>query len=309
MASTSLFTVHDGDVIVRAGQGSGSAHDFRVHKFILSLASPVFKDMFALSLSSDQNRKGEPDIPIVNISDSSQVFDMILRFIYPGVEPPKIVKIHTLTALFSAAHKYNIASIYPVLRESLKGFLPAQSFMAYMIACRFGLLEEAKEAARVSTPQSMVDLDYSRAVEHISAPDLYRFVQFVQVREDRGLSKIKYLLGRDHVDTSGCDHWDSSKDFYYHLAKEVGEVFVRKPCLELGDLFGVFDEIPDPPLTGCGSRSNVAGWCEDSGNDNAVSCPLAPMTIRYHLKNIATKLRSLNHDLLEKAFKEETGRG
>jgi len=88
MASTSFFTTHDGEVIVRAGQGSGPTRDFRVHKFMLSLVSPVFKDMFTLPQPPNQNRNGEPDIPIVDIPDSPQVFDIILRFIYPGVEPP-----------------------------------------------------------------------------------------------------------------------------------------------------------------------------------------------------------------------------
>ena len=107
----------------------------------------------------------------------------------------------------------------------------------------------------------------------------------------------------------GCDHWDSGKDFYYHLEKEVGEVFVREPCLELGDLYGVFDEVPDPISTGCRSRANSAAWYEDSGDDGTLVCPLAPMVIRRHLKKLATELKSLNHDLLEKIFKEDTGRG
>ena len=45
--SPSLFTADDGDVLLCAGPKPESKHDFRVHKLILSLASPVFKDMFA----------------------------------------------------------------------------------------------------------------------------------------------------------------------------------------------------------------------------------------------------------------------
>ena len=113
-----------------------------------------------------------------------------------------------------------------------------------------------------------------------------------------GLAKIKYLLGRERVYTSGCDHWDSGQDFYYHLEKEIGELFIRKPCLELGDLFGVFDEIPDPP-TGCRLAGGYGGGDDD---DDTLSCPLAPIAIRRHLKKLATELKSLNHDLLKGAF-------
>ena len=110
------------------------------------------------------------------------------------------------------------------------------------------------------------------------------------------------------MDTYRCDHWELGKDFYYHLEKEIGESFVRKPCLELGDLFGVFDRIPDPPSLGCGSRSTSAGWYDGDG-DGAFPCPLAPMTIRHLLKEIATELKSLNRDLLEKTFEEKAGSG
>jgi len=127
-----LFTTVDGDVILRAGPEPDSKHDFRVHKFILSLASSVFKDMFTLPQPPDQNQNEKPDIPTVNVSDPPEVLDTILRFVYPGVEPPKIADLPTLTALLSAADKYNITSIYPILRDALNTLLPGNPFRAYV---------------------------------------------------------------------------------------------------------------------------------------------------------------------------------
>jgi hypothetical protein len=86
--SSTLFTTSDGDIILRAGQEPDSKHDFRVHKFILSLASPVFKDMFTFPQPPDQNWVEQPDISIVNVPDRPKVLDAVLRFVYPGVEPP-----------------------------------------------------------------------------------------------------------------------------------------------------------------------------------------------------------------------------
>ena len=258
--------------------------------------------MFTFPQPSDRNENEESDVPIVNISDSPEALDVILRFIYPGVEPPKIYNISTLAALFSAADKYNIASIYPVLRESLKAFLRDDPFRVYIIACRFGLSEEAREAARVSNPWSMINRDYDEVVQQISGPDLYRFVRFVQEREHQGLSEIKDSLAWHHLVTkSKCDHWSDGQDFYFRLAREVGDLFVSRPCLELKDLFEVFDEIPDPPL-GCEPPPNPANWYCGDPDDEAFSCPLAPMSIRGNLSDVVERLQGTNFKLLNKAF-------
>ena len=303
----SPFTTHDGDVILRAGAGSDSRNNFRVHKFILSLASPVFKDMFTFPQPSDQNENEHPDIPVVDIPDSPEVVDTILRYIYPGVELPKITEISILSALFSAADKYNIASMRPVLKESLKIFLPREPFGVYIIACRFGLLEEAKEATRVSNSRSMLNKGYHEAVQHISGPDLYRYVQFIQAREHEGRSEIRRLLGWPELGHNvSCGHWDDGEDFYSRLAKEVEDLFVQYPCLELKDLFEVFDRIPDPP-PGCKPEARSADWYYDGGDDSAFSCPLMPMSIRHNLRGVFVELQALNRRLLTKAFGKGIG--
>ena len=304
MPSNFLTTV-DGDIILRAGPEPDSKHDFRVHKFILSLASSVFKDMFTLPQPPDQNQNEGLDIPIIDVPDSPEILNMILRFIYPGVEPPEIANVSTLAALFSAADKYNILSIYPVLKESMKMFLPRDSFMVYITACRFGFSEEAKEAARVSNSLSMVDRDYDEAVQHISGPELYRFVRFVQEREHKGQAKIQGLLSWSHLrGQSTCEHWEDGRDFYSLLEKEVGDAFVRNPCLELKDLFEVFDKIPDPPRGGC-DLPKSADWYNEGGDDDAFSCPLVPMSIRRNLREVVVELQDLNYMLLRRAFAKD----
>jgi len=309
MPPTSLFTTHDGDIILRVGTEPDSKHDFRVHRFILSLASPVFKDMFAFPQPSDQNQNEHPNIPVVDVPDSPDVFDTMLRYIYPGVELPRITKISILSALFSAVDKYNIASIRPVLRESLKTFLPNHSFRVYIIACRFGFLEEAKEATRVSNSRSMIDRNYNEVVQHISGPDLYRYVRFIQTRESQGRSRIVALLEWYEVgQDSECGHQYDAKKFYVRLAKEVEDVFIGNPCLELKDLFEVFDRIPDPPL-GCKPDPLEFEWHQDTGSDYAFSCPLAPMSIRNNLRRVVRELQDLNRRLLNKAFEKGIGSG
>lgn len=60
---------------------------------------------------------------------------MVLRFIYPEVEPPKFTDVQLLSVLLTTADKYNVASMRPVVREALKAFIPGDSFSVFAIAC------------------------------------------------------------------------------------------------------------------------------------------------------------------------------
>ena len=54
MNSEEAFNWPDGDAILRSTDGSDS-RDFRLHKFILSLASPAFRDMLSCEPSGSTN--------------------------------------------------------------------------------------------------------------------------------------------------------------------------------------------------------------------------------------------------------------
>ena len=271
--------------------------------------------MFAFPQPPNQNHPEPSKIPIVDIPDSAVVIDTILRLIYPGVEPPKITDMQTTVTLLITADKYNITSIYPTLKESMKSFLPEYSFMVYVLACRFGLLEEAKEAARVSTLSSILKMDHSDTVQHISGTDVYRFVCFVGQREKEGLLGIEDTLGWSNLPQKFlCSHWKSSKGFYDGLKKAAQDAFIKNPCLQLKDLFKVLDAVPDPPA-GCGPYLNSADWYGDEGYEcydrymDVFSCPLMPMTVRENLKRAILSLEELNCKLLEEAFPKEVGSG
>jgi len=65
--SPTFFTTKNGDIILRAGPVSGLRHDFRVHKLILCLASPVFKDMFIFPQPPYKDQNEGHRFPIVDI--------------------------------------------------------------------------------------------------------------------------------------------------------------------------------------------------------------------------------------------------
>lgn len=290
-----FFTTDDGDTLLRASPESGSNHDFRVHRLILSLASPVFKDMFYFAQPSDQSE--HLGIPVINLPDSPEVLDVILRFIYPGVEPPKFTDLTILSALLSAADKYNIASMYPVLRDALKTFIPEESFRVYIVACRFGFLEEAKAAAMASTPRNIsLQKAHEKEVRNISGIDLYRLVWFVNEREESARDSIEFF-GSIVCENSRPirEHWKDSDDFYGRLRRRLLEVFTKDPGTQPPDFSRVLEELPDPPL-GCG--------LEDL-DPRKKMCPLRPSYIRDSLARLVIELDGISDNLLKQAFGKE----
>jgi len=305
-----FFTTADGDIILRASPESGSGHDFRVHRFILGLASPVFKEMFSLPQPPAQDQNEEHKPPIVNVAEPPEVLDAILRFIYPGVDLPKFTSLSIVLALLSAADKYDLASMRPILGDSLKTFLPRDSFEVYIIACRFGFLEEAKAAAMVSTPRSTITRDYKKEIQHLSGEGLSRFLRFVLLREDAGRSTIRSFLGAssegiNDLGDENDEHWDQAKGFYLHLTKAAEEAFAHNPCLELKDMLVALDKIPDPPH-GCEPWPDPAEYCYETDCDSAFSCPLQPMFIRRIVTELVQELKDLNLTMLEEVLGEES---
>jgi len=301
--SSAFFSTTDGDIILRAGPEPDSKHDFRVHKFILSLASSVFKDMLAFPQPPSQTLD-EHQLPFVDVLDPPQVLDTILRFIYPGVEPPEITKLSTLAALLSTADKYNITSVYPALRGVLKILLPGDPFLAYIVASRFGFPEEAKEAAKVSRTSTLTYNNPEEELRHISSTDLLRLVQFVHQREAQGLHRVQMAFEWWVLDEfDDCDHGEleKAKDYYFRLGKAVEEAFVRNPCVGSKDLYAVLDQVPDPP-PGCEPPSKSGQWYYEESYEDGFTCPLQPMTIRRKLADLAEELARENDKILNRFF-------
>jgi len=80
------FNVPDGDIILRA-QCSLNNHDFRVHKLVLSLASPIFRDMFGITQLRPDTLN--VDIEVIGMTDPPQGLDLVLRLIY-SFPPPEV---------------------------------------------------------------------------------------------------------------------------------------------------------------------------------------------------------------------------
>ena len=77
---SAVFSADDADVVIRVA----GTLDFRVHKAMLSLVSPFFKAMFTVP----QPPTNTPDtLPHVDVHESAEAWEHILRTIYPIPNP------------------------------------------------------------------------------------------------------------------------------------------------------------------------------------------------------------------------------
>ena len=134
------FDAPDADVILRSSDGK----ELRVHRLILSLASPVFQGMFSLP----QPTEPPSQIPNVDVPESSDILQPFIQYIYPR-SPPKISDISMWAALYTMADKYNAEAVADSLRDMLiPRFLEASPLRVYALASHWGFEGEAKAASR-----------------------------------------------------------------------------------------------------------------------------------------------------------------
>lgn len=141
----------DGDVVLRAGDT-----DFRVHSFMLRQASPFFRTLFSLPQPSNSSREER----VIIMSESRDVVDKLLRWIYPLRTRPTLASVEEARALSEAADKLEIdCAIEPILL-SLTSLLAAEpnALRAWALAVLFkhesAKLDAALRFIRFTTPNS-----------------------------------------------------------------------------------------------------------------------------------------------------------
>ena len=180
------FDAEDADLILRAAD----CGEFRVHRCILSIASPVFRDMFAFPQPHDPTHQ----LPHVDLPETTTTLSILLRYIYP-IPSPKIEDFAILTDLLASAEKYGAEGVTSRLRAILVSshFLDLDPLRVYAIACRWSFLEEAKFA---STRTVYVDLakqgeGCTEDMKYMSGLDYHRLLVLQHARKDTVLKAFK----------------------------------------------------------------------------------------------------------------------
>ena len=155
-------------------QSSDEVH-FRVFKLILSIASPIFKDMF--SIPSPPSQKSHDEVQVVHLTEHSTILDVALRHIYP-VRSPKGDKLLYANNLAEFARKYQVEALDEIITVYLTDSVERDPVGVYAIAVTYGYHDIGANAARscLNLPLSGLESPHLRCitVEHISELHRYR---------------------------------------------------------------------------------------------------------------------------------------
>ncbi|KAI0329590.1 hypothetical protein GY45DRAFT_1226746, partial [Cubamyces sp. BRFM 1775] len=168
------------DVIFR----SSDAVDFRLHSALLSLASPVFRQMLEDRLA--ERTPGPPAkdgtaicYGIIFVPEDSATLASLLRHVYPLTRPSP-PSFSALKSLLAAAYKYDIAPLISAARLALLSYLPGEALRVFAVAHRFNLPAIRAAAAKALLRISYQELRhrYVEELEEIPAADYFRLLVY-----------------------------------------------------------------------------------------------------------------------------------
>ena len=168
----------DADVILRVG----GSREFHAHKFVLSLASSVFKDMFSAPLLSAE-LSATAKLPVIDVHDSPEALEMFLQIIYP-VRNPQINNLETLVSVLKLADKYD-ASALDTLKDSLPwACIDSPPIHLYALHSACGRKKEAEAVAR-RIPLASLDSLPGFLLQLMTVENYHQLVRFVISRSKK----------------------------------------------------------------------------------------------------------------------------
>ncbi|KAI0278252.1 hypothetical protein BC826DRAFT_894895, partial [Russula brevipes] len=155
-------------------QSSDEVH-FRVFKIILSLASPIFADMFSIPLPASQ--RSHDEIQVVTLSEDSNVLDVALRHLYPVRIPDDGGTLRDAGVLAEFARKYQVDALEKFIMRYLTDNVERDPVGVYAIAVTYGYKDIGAKAARscLNLPFSLLLSPYVRGATGELYGELLRY--------------------------------------------------------------------------------------------------------------------------------------
>ena len=176
-----VFCAEDADVVIRAV----GALDFRAHKLILSLVSPIFRDMFTIPQPPTSTDSPPGTLPHVDVHESVKTWGNILRTVYP-MPNPTIDNLDDLESLLLAARKYEMQFVTNFHKKSLSNpkFIQEDPLRLYAIACACGLDDQAKHAARNAEFLQVIKSSQGDYMKGLTVASYLRLITFLVERDN-----------------------------------------------------------------------------------------------------------------------------
>ncbi|KAG8918108.1 hypothetical protein FRC00_012863, partial [Tulasnella sp. 408] len=187
--SSAKFTVQHpfdaestGDCILRACDGT----EFKVSRLVLTLASSVFHDMFALPPVTSEG-KDQTEVPVIPVEEDAPTLQALLQMIYP-IDPPHITSLQLAQKLVTACDKYFISTtkLRLYLRDALNDdkVLKEDPLACYALLWKIGWEEGAIKASRYTHTFQLADSVIAKKLVE-QAGDLEALLRLLRMRDSR----------------------------------------------------------------------------------------------------------------------------
>ncbi|KAF8263764.1 hypothetical protein EI94DRAFT_1740187 [Lactarius quietus] len=170
------LAIPDADLILR----SSDQVNFRVHKSLLAMSSPFFKQL--LSLPQPIDAELVCDLQVVELPEDANLLNSLVSLLYPI--PPVIPgSYEKVFALLSACQKYDMEYILSYIRTEIqRGTFPApvaaEAFSAYARASSLRLIPEMENAAKLTVGQSMTFESLGEGLRQFKGSGLCELVRY-----------------------------------------------------------------------------------------------------------------------------------
>ncbi|EGN92891.1 hypothetical protein SERLA73DRAFT_163832 [Serpula lacrymans var. lacrymans S7.3] len=161
------------DVILRSGDGQ----EYKAHKYLLSLASPVFSTMFTLpqgseSPSSPSNRDGLPVVDM--LGDNGKVLQRLLEMCNPTYlhEEKPVKTLDEWKEVFAMAQKFEMKGVGYYLRRNPGWFAEKEPLRVVSLAVQSKNAAIARKAASSCLAVPFKDWKVFPEMESITGGDL-----------------------------------------------------------------------------------------------------------------------------------------
>ena len=211
-----VLDIPDANLVIQ----SSDLVNFGVHKSVLAMASPVFRDLFSLHQPSDS--ESIDGLPVVKLTEDAELLNSLFSILYPVrlVLPNSYEKVLYILA---ACQKYDMDQVQSIIRAELSregspSPVGTEVFRAYAIASGKRLIPEMETAARLTLDYPMTFETVGEGLRLFGGSALQDLAHF---RKRCGNNLVTCLKSFLNLGTPPFNIWTSCGDPYTYYACSI----------------------------------------------------------------------------------------